>query len=253
MAITYQSSAVSYGSISISASYPASVAKGDGLVLIVGQKPVTANGGGVTTPTGWSLLASLTGAGGYGATTGADVGNCNIYAYAKDDVDGSETGSLALTLSDSNSAWAAIFRLSNDSKQWSFAAATGSDATAGNVSIAFGTDPGVTAGDFILAGMVIPTDVTTPSQFSAEALSQSGITFGTVTEAQEPDSTTGNDIGGFVVRAPVSSGTSAGAPSMTATAGGTTTNVRGPGVFILCRQAPSRSARAMATNRRRRA
>jgi MSHA biogenesis protein MshQ len=96
-------------------------------------------------------------------------------------------------------------------------------------------DPGVTVGDHILAAMVIPTDVTTPAQFSAEAFTQAGVTFGAVTEISEPDSTTGNDIGGFVVRSTATAGVGSAAPVMTATAGGTTTNVRGPGVFIRIR------------------
>ncbi len=243
-AITYQSAgAVAYSgaggaATSVAPAYPASIATGDLLVLIVGQKPATANGGGVTTPTGWTAITSLTGAGGYGTTLSADQGNTNVFAYYII-ATGSLTGTLTVTLTDNDISWAQMYRLSNATGGWSVAGTTGSDTTAGNVSITMSADPGVTAGDYILGAMVIPTDVTTPAQFSAEALSQTGITFGTVAEIAEPDSGTGNDIGGFTYGAPVSSGTASAAPTLTATAGGTTTNVRGPGVFIRVRESAS--------------
>lgn len=241
-AITYQSAgAIAYsaaGGTSVAPGYPASIVEGDLLVLIIGMKPSTANSGSVTTPTGWTAITSLTGAGGYGTTLGADTGNTNIFTFFRVAA-GGETGTLAVTIGTNNVSWAQMYRLSNATGGWSVAGTTGSDTTAGNVSIAMSADPGVTAGDFILGGMVIPTDVTTPAQFSAQALSQTGITFGTVTEISEPDSTTGNDIGGFTYSAPVSSGTASAAPTLTATAGGTVTNVRGPGVFIRAREIPN--------------
>ncbi len=240
-AITYQSAgAVAYsagGGATVAPAYPASIAAGDLLVLIVGMKPSTANSGSVTTPAGWIPIVSLTGAGGYGGTLAGDTGNTNVFTFYKVAV-GGEAGTLAVSLTTNNVSWAQMYRLSNATMGWSVAGTTGSDATGGAaVSIAMSADPGVTAGDYILGGMVIPTDVSTPGQFSGEALSQAGITFGTVVEIfSEPDSGNGNDIGGFTIRAPVSSGTSSAAPTLTATAGGTTTNVRGPGVFLRVRE-----------------
>lgn len=220
------------GGTSVSPTYPTGITTNSCLVLVLGMKPSTANSGSVTTPSGWTLQNSLTGAGGYGATLGADTGNTNIYVFTKDTVSGSESGTLAVTVATNNVCWANIYRIqASDLATFSYDSGTGSDTSAGNVSIATG-NIAIAAGDYILAGMCIPTDVTTPSQFSAEALAQTGTTFGTVTEVQEPDSTTGNDIGGFIVEAPVSSGSGSGAVTLTATAGGTTTNVRGPG-FVL--------------------
>ncbi len=238
-AITYQSAgAFAYsasGGTTVAPAYPASIASGNQLILIIGMKPNTANGGSVTTPSGWTLVTSLTGAGGYGTTLGADTGNTNIFVYSKT-ATGSESGTLTVTIASNGVSWARMMRLSNANGLWDVAGTTGSDTTAGSASIAFSTNPGVTAGDYILGAMVIPTDITTPSQFSAEALSQTGVTFGTVTEVGEADTTTGNDLGGFIIRAPVSSGTGSANPVMTATAGGTTTNVRGPGVFVRLRE-----------------
>lgn len=242
-AITYQTpGAIAYSAsagTSVSPAYPASIAANNLLVLIIGMKPSVANGGSVTTPAGWTAVpsGSLTGAGGYSTTLGADTGNTNVFTYYKVAA-GTETGSLAVTIASNGVSWAQMYRYTNASGSWSVAGTTGSDIT-GNaaVSIAMSANPGVTTGDDILAAMVIPTDVTTPAQFSAEAFTQTGVTFGAVTEISEPDSTTGNDIGGLVARTSVSSGAGSAAPTMTATAAATNTNVRGPGVFIRIREA----------------
>lgn len=226
----------------VSPTYPTGITTTSALVLIVGQKPTTANGGTVTTPSGWTLQASRTGAndgntGGYVATLGADTGNTNIFVYTKDTVAGTETGTLAITVGDNNVAWADIYRVQASAEAtFSYAADTGKDTTTGaTVSIATAGGLTIAAGDILIAGMVVPTDVTTPAQFSAESLTQSGTTFGTVTEVEEPDSTAGNDIGGFVVQSDVASGSGSAAVTLGGTAGGTTTNVMGPGFVIRIR------------------
>lgn len=223
---------------SIAPAYPATITAGNLLVLTIGMKPSAANGGSVTTPSGWTPIVSLTGAGGYGTTVGADVGNTNIFSFYKVAL-GTETGTLAVTLAGNGVSWARMHNLSAAAgSTWNVAGTTGSDIAAGSVSIAHSSNPGVTAGDYIIGAMVIPTDVTTPAQFSAEALTQTGVTFSAVTEVGEADTTTGNDMGGVVYRASVTAGTATANPTFTATAGGTTTNVRGPAVFIRIREIP---------------
>jgi hypothetical protein len=211
---------------------------GDQLLLILGQKPSAANGGTAATPSGWTLVGSLTGAGGYGATLGADTGNTNLFVFSRT-ANGTEAGNpVAVTVAVNGVCWAQIIAASSLTPalaSWSVAMVTGSDTTAGSVSVAFGSNPGVQIGDLVVGAMCIPTDVTTPAQFSAEAFTQAGVTFGAVTEIGEADSTTGNDIGGFVCYALATAGSATGAPTMTATAGGTTTNVRGPAAFIRLR------------------
>src|SRR3989304_8293593 len=78
--ITFQSAGtLGYSNVtSIAPPYPASVAAGDLLVLIIGMKPSVANSGSVTTPEGWTLITSLTRAGGYGPTLGAGNGKNNL-------------------------------------------------------------------------------------------------------------------------------------------------------------------------------
>ena len=238
--ITYNSAgAIAYSAANgatVAPAHPASIAAGDLLVLIIGMKPSAANSGSVTTPAGWNLITSIIGAGGYGTTLAADTGNTNLFAYSKVAV-GGETGTLTVDVATNSVSWAQIYRYSKTTGEWSIAGSTGSDITTGTaVSIAFSSNPGVTNGDHILGAMCVPTDVTTPAQFTAEAFTQAGMTFAAATELSEPDSTNGNDIGGFVARTNATAGTSTGNPTMTATAAGTTTNVRGPGVFIRIRE-----------------
>lgn len=238
-AVTYfGEGTLAYGTSSLTPGYPGpgSIVANDLLVLVIGMKPNTAGSGNssVTTPTGWTALTPV-----YGTTgsLGGDTGPTNLFAFYRNAA-GGETGTLSVTTSGANSAWAQMYKFTSNTA-WSVAQATGEDTSGGAaVSIAFGADPGVQSGDYILAAMCIPTDVGVGNQFSAQAFSQAGVTFGTVTEISEPYRPTGNDVGGFVVIAdiPFNSGSSSGNPTMTATAGGTTTNVYGPGVFIRIRE-----------------
>lgn len=238
MAITYQSAGAvglnTSGTSTFTCAYPASIVLNDYLVLIVGVKPSTANTGGtISTPALWTLVTSLLYGGGYGASQGTNTGNSSIYGFVHV-ASGTETGSLTVTDSSIDNAWGQIHRLSHTGTGWAAATgATGSDITAGDVSITFGSDPGMTAGDYVIAAMCASSNLAT---FSAEALSATGVTFGTVTEVSEPKVTVGNRSGGFIVQAPVSSGTSSAAPVLTATTGGTTTDARGPGIIIRIRE-----------------
>lgn len=244
-AVAYSSS----GGTTVSPAYPTSIRSTDALVLMVAMKPSSANGGSCTTPSGWTPIpsGSITGAGGYGATLGADTGNTNIWTFTKDTVTGSESGNLSVTVGTNNVCWAQIHRVSRaaNATGWSYAATTGSDTSAGNVSVTFGADPGISENDIVIVVFNTPTDVSTPNQYSAEAISATGCTFGTVTELVEADSTTGNDIGGVVCYAKCTAGPSSAAPVFTATAGGTTTNVRGPAVFVRVRATVASNAYQM--------
>lgn len=242
MAITYQSIGTTdystNGGSSVKPAYPASLASGDLMVLFVGQKPATANGGGVTTPSGWTLVTSKTASGGYGTTLGADTGNTNLYAYVKT-ATGSESGSLTVTIADNDVAWANILRYSNATGVWNVTGATGEQTTAPTspLSVSLAPNLDVTSGDHLPVAFCIPTDVTTPSQFSSETYTESGITFGTISELVEPDSSTGNDIGGVVTTGAASSGTATAAFSFGSAITGTLTNVRGPVVALRLREA----------------
>lgn len=222
------------GGTSVAPAYPAGITAGDCLVLIVGQKPSTANSGTVTTPTGWTLREALTGAGGYGTTLGADTGNTNLFIYTKDTVSGSETGNLTVTIGTNNVSWGLIVNIPTDGGTLSYGTADGSRTTAPTSGTAFTTlltngttAPNIAAGDMALWAMCIPTDVLA-NGFTAPTISSTGTTFGTPVELEEPDSGTGNDIGGYVAYALATSGSSTAAPTVGVTATGTVTNVRGP-------------------------
>lgn len=231
------------GGTSVSPAYPAGITANTAILLIVGQKPSTANGGTVTTPTGWTLQDELTGAGGYGTTLGADVGNTNLRIYSKDVVLGTETGNLAVTLGTNNISWAFMVRIPTGGGALEYGSADGSRTTAptANTPFAVALTNGASAtnfqaGDKAIWAMCIPSDVTTPSQFSAQSVTATGATFNAAVEFNEPDSATGNDIGGYSAYAHVASGSSTTAPSVTVTAAGTVTNVRGPIVMVRVRE-----------------
>jgi hypothetical protein len=235
------SAAVIYSALngtSVAPTYPGSLTSTKAIIMIIGMKPSTANSGSVTTPSGWTLRGSLTGAGGYGTTLGADTGNTNLWIYSKDTVTGSETGSLTVTVATNNVCWGYMMALSGTGS-YTYNSTTGSDTAAGNISVTYAADPGFNQGDFGIIAWCQPTDVTTPSQFTSPNLTVPGVTLTTATIRQvEPDSGTGNDIGGLIAYQSIDgTGSSNGtAPSFTATAGGTTTNVRGPSVLLRVRE-----------------
>ncbi len=230
------------GGTSVAPAYPAGIAAGDCLVLIVGQKPSTANGGTATTPSGWTLRESITGQGGYGATLGADTGNTNLFIYTKDTVAGNETGNLTVTVGTNNVCWGIIVRIPSGAGNFVYGTADGSRATAPTSGTAFttlltngATAPNLQDGDMAIWAMCIPTDVLN-NGFGTPTISSTGTTFGTAVELEEPDSGTGNDIGGYVAYADATAGSSTAAPTVGVTATGTVTNVRGPIALIRIRE-----------------
>jgi hypothetical protein len=230
------------GGTSIAITYDGGIpSANDQFVWIIGQKPSTANSGTITYPAGWTTRATRAAAGGYSSTLGADTGNTNIKAATKDTVTGSESGSISATLATNNVSWSVLVRASRSgSGAWDIAGTDGADETTGAaLSVTFGANPGITAGDLIVVAWCMPTDVTTPNQFTAQTLTCAGVTFEPLVELAEPDSTTGNDIGGAVWVTRAISGTSTGAPILAATASGTTTNVRGGAVLVRLRSATS--------------
>lgn len=231
------------GGTTVTPAYPAGIVAGDVLALIVGMKPSTANGGTLSALTGWTVRDSLTAAGGYGTTLGADTGNTNLWILTKDTVAGNETGNLTVTVGTNNVCWAVIVRIPSSAGTMSYGSADGSRTTAPTLNTPYtvtltngATATNFQSGDMALWAMCIPTDVTTPSQFASHTITATGATFGTPGELEEPDSGTGNDIGGYVAYASVTSGSSTAAPTIGATATGTVTNVRGPIVLLRVRE-----------------
>jgi len=241
---TTASAAGSSGTSTISPSYPTGVLATDTLVLFLGMKPFVANGGSVTPPTGWTLQDQLTGAGGYGTTIGADVGNTNLYVYTKNVVTAGLSGTVPVTLDGSNVSWANITRVPSTNGIFSYGSADGQRTTAPTAGTAFTVSltNGTTAtafasGDLAFWGMCIPTDITTPSQFTLPTAIAAGATFAAGVELGEPDSGLGSDIGGYLAYANCTGGNGTTA-SVSVVASGTVTNVRGPVVLLRIRETP---------------
>jgi hypothetical protein len=207
----------------------------DGAIMFVGQKPSSANSGSVSTPAGWSALGNLNAAGGYSTTLGADTGNTNLYCFVLVAA-GGESGSVSVSLTTNNVAWAQIIQVRNGTfESWNIAnPATGSDTSAGT-SISVATQSmSWQAGDFALWAFCAPTDVNAGAQYSAHQISASGIGFGGATEIAESATSNGNDIGGFTAWALATSGSGTVAATLAAVAADGT-NARGPGLVVRIR------------------
>jgi hypothetical protein len=248
MTVSYGASgAIAYsasGGTTVAPAYPTGITADQKLILIVIWKPsVSTSANGPSTPSGWTPIRvvvpdiSLELTGGYSAIPGADTGNMGWAAYEKTAV-GSETGTQTVTLTGNNIAAARIVRLTKSGTAWD---TTDSDdgwvttTPPATTSVIVGIRGGIgfDDGDHVLYGMAIPTDVTTPAQFTATNISSGIVTFGTMTEIGEFDTGTGNDMGGFLAENRVVTGTNEVTnPTVAMTIAGTRTNVRGP-VFVI--------------------
>lgn len=231
------------GGTSVSPAYPTGILATDVVLLFIGQKPLNANpnGGTATTPSGWTLRDELLAAGGYGTTIGIDLGNTNLRVYSWNTPVAGQTGNLAITLAQNEMSWAFMVRIPKGTGSAAFGSADGQRTTTPTSPMSIALTNGATAtnfqaGDLAIWAMCIPTDVTTPAQFSAQSITATGATFATAVELNEPDSSVGNDIGGYSAYASVSSGSSTTAPTVTVTLAGTLTNVRGPVVLLRVRE-----------------
>lgn len=199
------------GTTSVTPGAPASVAVGDPLALLICNKyPNNAP----TTPTGWTLPTNGQGSGGQGTDT-VDGGHVYATWYFRV-ADGTAADTPAVTVTSGNSCTATLIRMTAAAgKSFSVAAANGSFNTAGTAwSVAMGTDPGITAGDFLLVGSAHNSD---SGGVSAHAMAATGLTIGTVTERSDSGTTSGDDMRQFSATALVSSGTASGVLTYTAT------------------------------------
>ena len=211
--------------------YPAGIAAGDLLVLAIANRP---NSSTPSTPSGWTAPSNYTVTGGAGVE-GAGTGVVRITVFVKE-ATGTESGSLTLSIASGASCGAAIWRVSRGSgKSWLVALASGSDNSAGTGwSTTFGSDPGVASGDLVFVASAASEDT---ASFASQALSQTGVTYGAMTERTDTAISTGNDLRLVVTEHPISSGTSSAAATYTMTASGTgSTNTAGASVMIRLRQ-----------------
>lgn len=193
MSIAFGSSgAAATGSSSLSCAYPSSIAAGDLLLLFVSSKYVAP-----TTPSGWILVSSAA----VGSGTGADAGTVYLSVY-KREADGSESGSLSVTITSGNAAIGQICRYTkSSSKQWDIRlglANSSSNTGAGSTSFAASVGPSDLygySGSLLLGAAAINSDVATFSSLSI-SFSDGG---STVTERADTSTTTGDDCAIVIV------------------------------------------------------
>lgn len=193
------------GSNSLSVPYPASISSGDLLVLLVGS---VYTGKVSTTPSGFTAPTP------YFTLNASDLSTVSVYYRV---ANGTESGNLSVTISGGSptSSIGIMLRYTCSTNcTWSTSAVGATDTTAGTSwSAATTTDPGVTAGDWVVVASATQLDVTA----SAEAITQTGITQGTVTERNDSN-IPGGDPFSFIVSDHVAdSGTSSAGPTYTMT------------------------------------
>src|ERR1044072_6942125 len=209
---------------------------GDRMVLLIGSKPDTIS---MSTPSGWELVGTISGGAG---TTGADTGPMTLTVFTKIAASaGTADAPGTITITSNNVSAAQILSYGHSASNTSEIVFTGAaDTTTGTpMSAVMPLNPGMTVGDYLIACGVIPTDVTTPAQFTSETVAATGMTTVTLTEVTEWETTNNNDMGGWVAHGPVVTGTSSAAPTVSATAAATNTNVAGPIGLIRLREIPA--------------
>jgi hypothetical protein len=203
-------------------------AAGDLIVVAVGLKPDTST---ITTPAGWTAVQDAGG----GGVTGVDAGPTRAALFYIEATGAGTT--FSATLAASPNVWwcqATVYRKPSTTT-WAISGTSGIDSTTGTpLTAAMGADPGLLVGDNVHVAACIPTDVTTPAQFTVPTLTGTGLTTA-MGEIAEPDTTGGNDLGGYIGFGHVTGALTSGVPTFSVVAGGTTTNVRGPIILLRLR------------------
>lgn len=199
------------GGASVAPTYPASITSGDLLVLTVTSGGATSPTPG--TPSGWTSQGSYVTTDG---TYGIDTGPRRVTVFTKP-ADGTETGTLSVTITGGDSCRGSIMRLSKGqaSYVWDIAATGGNYSANGTAVSVTGGAIGFAPGDLVIVSNGQRVDTATQS---AQALTASGITFGTLTNRASVAVTTGNDHCHVIDSRPVSTGTASVAPTWSYTA-----------------------------------
>ena len=199
-------------------SYPA-VSAGDYLLLTLVTKYADRTH---NTPSGWTALGSVSGGAGTDGTT--DEGQVKLSVYGKQ-ADGTESGTLTVTVSGgtANVISGRIYSLTKGGgEMWDVVGSlTASDNTAGtDLVFAYGSDPGITANDWLVTAWAINSDAYTHTH----ALTCSGLSSITTASRGNVAVTSGAHARyGFVTHA-IGAGTSSGVATYTNTASGSATN-----------------------------
>lgn len=243
MAVTWGSaSAFNHGTGATAApTYPASIAAGDLLLLVVAW----ANDATVapTAPAGWAAPRDNTYTGGAGAF-GVDAGPRGVSVFYRI-ADGTESGSVTVTNPGTTPTISAqIIRLSKTGTGgWRIKVVGGGDTTADTAySVTAASDPGAVAGDLAIVVSAWHPDTATSA---SPALTWTGTGTATLTARAGSANAAGNDLRATVQSRDIT-GTSTAAPVYT-----TTLNAAGAGAsaIVLVHDDVGPSARPQARGR----
>ena len=200
------------GAASAAPSYPtAGVVKGQLAVAAIGVKPDTANSG---TPAGWTSVANASGGTG---VVGAGTGPVRVYVFIRV-LDGTESGAVTFTGGGTpNVLIGTMITLEKpDGSTWeaTLSQTSGADATHGLAwSATGGANLSLAVDDLLL----IASAGTANAAVSAQAVTATGATLGTVGVRSSGGTGTGNDVHIDVLTVPVTAGPSSAAPVHTRT------------------------------------
>jgi hypothetical protein len=200
---------------SIGPTIPAAQVTGDMMLLVAAGKPFDL-GWSVST-SGWASLGS----GASGSTAaGVDTGSMKAEVWWKEAlIDTEATPTVTEGTPVFNIVGGVIIVFSKDvSETWETPVVVyGGDESSGtDISATMASNPGVTAGDYIVSYCGINTDAMGPLT-GILTPTQTGVTFGTVTGRIQAETTSGGDMALDGTSCPVDSGTGSAAPVLTGT------------------------------------
>lgn len=232
--------------------YPAVVTAGEALFLITINKATTGTGDPpvIGAVTGWTELFTVPGGTG---TAAVGTGRTRVTYHRRDtNADGTEDGTTATSLvanpANSSFVMCAIFSVAfAGGTTLGIAGAGGEDTSSGTAySATMSTDPGITNGDLLIAGL--GWDLGVSSGGSAEGISATSATIGTVTERLDASTTSGHDCRAILSSASCTAGTASAAAVLTATSAG---SVAGAGALLRIREVAAATTSLADTTRRR--
>lgn len=220
MTISYVAvGALSQSTATVTPAYPAGATAGRlALLQVVSGHPSDSI---PSTPSGWTLVHSFSGGGG---VFGSGAGPRRITWFARVLIGSDIAPTTTLATGTGEVLAARIHVLSRSAGTgWRWAASSSEDTSSGTgFSVAATAALTWAVGDFALVGYALPVGT---AALSAEAVTATGITFGTVTERADDQVTSGNAGRLAAATASVTAGTGTQAPTLAATASTATTGV----------------------------
>lgn len=187
----------------------------------------------ITAPAGWNEVTEFADG---AVAAGANVGSVKVGCWYKDWESGDTNPTLDYSTGPVPAAHVMVVFSKAASEMWDAPVfATAAIAAATNWTATAGSDPGITAGDLLIALTGFRDD---SAVMSNRTLTATGVTFGTLVEypATHASTTTSNDISADAVYVIATAGTSSAAPVTTGTLSASET---GAALFIRQRVRPA--------------